>query len=112
MFTFNLDVIREQKWEQIKKERDAFEFGTFEYNGFVCDCDAISASRIMGAMLANVDVVWKTADNQLVTLTATQVKELYSAMVLNTQEAHERGRVAKGKIDAANTITKINNVKF
>lgn len=112
MFTFNLDVIKDRKWSEIKKQRDEMEFSTFQYDGNVYDCDQTSATRIMGAMLAGIAVEWKTHDNQVVPLTPQKVQGLYTAMITNTATAHARGRTAKDAIDAATTIEQINAVEF
>lgn len=111
-FTFNLDKLKEIKWSEIKKQRDELEFGTFEYNGNIYDCDPISATRIMGAMLAGIPVEWKTNDNQVVPLTPEQVQGLYTAMITNTAAAHARARIARASLDNATTILEINAVEL
>ncbi len=102
-----LDEIKDQKWAQIKQQRNAMEFGGFVYNGNTYDSDQVSQGRIMGAASAGVDQVWTLADNTTVELTAQQLKELYIALQSHIANAHERGRVARQAIYEATTAEQV-----
>lgn len=107
-----LEDAKGQKWEEIKSQRDRIEFGGFEFEGKVYDSDSISQGRIMGAAMAGVDQVWTLADNSTVELTAQQLKELYAALQAHIAVVHERGRIARQKIEAALTHEEIEAVNF
>ena len=98
-----LDEIKTQKWNEIKAERDQLEFGGFEYKGDVYDSDQVSQGRIMGAAIAGVDQTWTLANNTTVDLTGEELKELYAELQRHVASVHERGRVARYKIDVATT---------
>ena len=102
-----LDEIKDQKWSEIKRQRDRLEFGGFVYNGKTYDSDQVSQGRIMGAASAGVDQVWTLADNTTVELTAQQLKELYIALQSHIANAHERGRVARQAIYEATTAEQV-----
>ncbi len=107
-----LDQIKDQKWEKIKSQRDAFEFGGFDFEGGIYDSDQVSQGRIMGAALAGVDQVWTLADNTTVSLTALQLQQLYQASQAHIANAHERGRIARQLIYEAETIEQVEAVHF
>ena len=86
---------KEQAWVRLKQQRDALEFGGFEFEGGIYDSDQVSQGRIMGAAVAGVDQVWMLADNNTVELTAIQLQQLYAALQAHIASAHERGRIAR-----------------
>lgn len=108
----SLDEIKAQKWEEIKSQRDQIEFGGFEFDGNIYDSDQVSQGRIMGAAAAEVDQTWTLADNSTVELTAQQLKELYAALQAHIAGVHERGRIARQKIETALTYEEIEAVNF
>ncbi|HAV4463466.1 TPA: DUF4376 domain-containing protein [Acinetobacter baumannii] len=107
-----LDEIKAQKWAEIKVMRDQLEFGGFEFEGNIYDSDQVSQGRIMGAAAAEVDQTWTLADNSTVELTAQQLKELYAALQAHIAGVHERGRIARQKIETALTYEEIEAVNF
>lgn len=107
-----IDEAKQQKWEQIKQIRDQYEFGGFEFEGNIYDSDQVSQGRIMGAAAAEVDQTWTLADNSTVELTAQQLKELYAALQAHIAGVHERGRIARQKIETALTYEEIEAVNF
>lgn len=107
-----LPEVRSLKWNAIKEQRDTLEFGGFEYAGNVYDSDQVSQGRIMGAALAGEDQVWTLADNTTAYLTADELKELYAALQLHVAAAHERGRIAREKLDKATTIEEVESIVF
>ena len=107
-----LDEIKNQKWQEIKRQRDALEFGGFEFEGNIYDSDQVSQGRIMGASLAGVDQVWTLADNTTVELSASQLQQLYAALQAHIASVHERGRIARQKIETALTYEEIEAVNF
>lgn len=106
----SLDEIKSQKWVDIKAQRDQLEFGGFEFEGNVYDSDQVSQGRIMGAASAGVDQIWTLADNTTVSLTASQLRQLYAALQVHIASVHERGRIARQLIFEAETNEEVEAV--
>lgn len=107
-----LDEIKNQKWQEIKKQRDALEFGGFEFEGGMYDSDQVSQGRIMGASIAGMDQVWTLADNSTRLLTAGQLQQLYAALQMHIAAAHERGRIARQLIYEATSKEQIEAIQL
>lgn len=107
-----LDEIKDQKWIEIKSERDRLEFGGFEFDGGIYDSDQVSQGRIMGAAAAGLDQVWTLADNTTVELSASQLQQLYAALQAHIASVHERGRVARQLIFDAETKEQVEAVQL
>lgn len=101
--SIDITSLKESKWTAIKSQREQLEFGGFEYAGNIYDSDQVSQSRVMGAAIAGVDQVWTLANNTTVNLTGDELKELYAALQAHVASLHERGRLARFKIDVAIT---------
>ncbi|MDQ9993004.1 DUF4376 domain-containing protein [Acinetobacter pittii] len=108
----SLEDVKKHKWEHIKQQRDQFEYGGFEFDGGIYDSDQVSQGRIMGAAVAGVDQIWTLADNTTIDLSASQLQQLYAALQAHIANAHERGRIARQKIEAALTYEEIEAVNF
>ena len=107
-----LDEIKDQKWDEIKSQRDQLEFGGFEFEGNVYDSDQVSQGRIMGAAAAGVDQIWTLADNSTVELSALQLQQLYAALQTHIAGAHERGRIARQLIFEAETKEQVEAIQL
>ena len=107
-----LDEIKDQKWAQIKQQRNAMEFGGFVYNGNTYDSDQVSQGRITGAAAAGVDQIWTLADNTTVEFTALQLQQLYAALQTHIAGAHERGRIARQLIFEAETKEQVEAIQL
>lgn len=101
--SIDITSLKESKWTAIKSQREQLEFGGFKYAGNIYDSDQVSQSRIMGAAIAGVDQVWTLANNTTVNLTGDELKELYATLQAHVASLHERGRLARFKIDVAIT---------
>lgn len=99
----SIEDVRAQRWDEIKQQREALEFGGFEYRGNIYDSDQVSQGRIMGAAIAGLDQTWTLANNTTVNLTGDELKKLYAALQMHVAALHERGRLARFNIDAAMT---------
>ncbi|MDH1005662.1 DUF4376 domain-containing protein [Acinetobacter junii] len=108
----SLDEIKEQKWSEIKSERDQLEFGGFEFEDNIYDSDQVSQGRIMGAAAAGIDQVWTVRDNTTVNLTALQLQQLYAALQTHIAGVHERGRIARQLILEAETKEQVEAVQL
>ena len=107
-----LDEIKTQKWAELKSQRDRLEFGGFEFEGNIYDSDQVSQGRIMGAASAGVDQVWTLADNTTVELSALQLQQLYAALQAHVASVHERGRIARLAIGAAETKEEVEAIQL
>ena len=107
-----LDEIKDQKWSEIKSQRNQLEFGGFEFDGNIYDSDQVSQGRIMGAASAGVDQVWTLADNTTVELSASQLQQLYAALQAHIASVHESGRIARQLIHAAETKDQVESIQL
>ena len=107
-----IDELKSQKWAEIKLQRDAIEFGGFEFEGGVYDSDQVSQGRIMGAAAAGVDQTWTLADNTTVELSAPQLQQLYAALQAHIAGVHERGRIARQLVFEAETREQVEAVQL
>lgn len=108
----SLDEIKAQKWEEIKSQRDQIEFGGFEFENKLYDSDPNSQLRIATAALLGVSVEWTLKDNSVVNLSSDQLIDLKTALAVHINNIHERGRIARQKIETALTYEEIEAVNF
>lgn len=104
--------VKNAKWIELKAIRDSIEFGGFLYKDNLYESDSAAQSRIMGATLSGLPQTWTTKDNLVVELTASDFKELYLAMQKHVSDIHERGRVARLKIEEATTVDEVDKIKL
>lgn len=100
------------KWAEIKKAREAAEFGGFTWDGSTFDSDAMSQSRIMGAVqLANLDpgftIAWTLADNSVRSLSASDMFAVGVALGQHVAAQHEKARTLRAQIEAATTTEQV-----
>lgn len=100
-----LHELQAEKWAEIKRNRDTAEFGGFTWDGSPFDSDAISQSRIQGAvqlaaMAPGFTIDWTLADNTTMTLTKAEVIGLGMALGAHIASVHSRGRVLRALIEA------------
>lgn len=100
----NLVQVKLDKWSEIKKERDAIEFGGFIFEGHTYDSNQVSQGRILGAASAGVDQIWTLSNNETVFLTSNQLVGLYQALQMHVANIHNAGREARYAINNAVTI--------
>lgn len=108
----SLDEIKAQKWTEIKAYRDQLEFGGFKFEGNIYDSDQVSQSRIMGASAAEVDKIWTLANNTVVELSTSQLRQLYMALQAHVASVHERGRIARLAIESAETVEEVEAIQL
>lgn len=111
-----IETSRRLKWMQIKRARDAFEFGSFIWNDHTFDSNPISQQRIQGAaQLAMVsqsmsqpfEFNWTLADNSVVVLNGEEMIQVGMVMGAHIGSAHEKSRLLKAQIDAASTAEQV-----
>ncbi len=110
--TRDLAQTKKEKWEQIKLERNKFEFGGFTYNGVKYDSDYISQGRILAAVVFGKPVTWTASNNVLVDLDVEALQGLGAAMAAHVNEAHHRSRQARELIELAETVNEVDDVLF
>lgn len=106
----SIEDIKAQKWAEIKSQRNQLEVGGFEFEGGIYDSDQVSQGRIMGAAMAGADQTWTLANNSTVNLTASQLQQLYAALQEHISSIHERSRIAREKIENAQTVAEVEAV--
>lgn len=103
---------KQQKWEEVKLQRNKLEFGGFMYLGKKFDSDQISQVRIIAAVVLGQAITWTLADDSIIELTSDQLKGLGEALASHVQAVHARGRVARQLIETATTIEEVTAVVF
>lgn len=116
-WVFDIDLGKEGKWLEIKEQRNAQEFGSFEWQGTQVQCDELSQRRLQGAVqLAAINpsivIDWTLEDNSVVTLTAEQVISMGSALGSHVTDTHERGRIARQLINDATTEAQLDLINW
>ena len=107
-WVLDMSHAKQLHWDTIKEARDAEEFGTFEWNTHVFDCDEVSQRRIQGAVqlaaLDNTTVMdWTLADNSVQTFNATELEQIGQALAAHVNACHVKARGLRAQIDAATT---------
>lgn len=106
------DQIKDQKWSEVKAERETAEYGGFSFLGNIFDSDIISQSRIITASELGVDVEWTLKDNSIVLLNVEQLKGLRFALAQHVLSCHERSRIARQLIYESENIEQIDLIQF
>lgn len=108
---------KQAKWEEIKLNRDAEEFGTFVWNNYTFDCDEVSQRRIQGAVqLAALDtntvMDWTLADNTVQTFNATELQQIGQALGAHVNACHVKARGLRDQINAAETEAELSVISW
>jgi Domain of unknown function (DUF4376) len=102
-----IEALRLDKWTEVKKAREAAEFGGFEWDGSTFDSDPVSQSRIQGAVLLASQLgeafsqQWTLADNSQRTLNAADMLQVGFALATHINSVHSRGRQIRDLINTA-----------
>lgn len=105
---FDLELAKSKKWNLIKTQRDAQEFGSFQWGDYTLDCNEVSQRRLQGAVqlaAINPDMTldWTLADNTVQTFTAADYVQIGQALAIHVSQCHERGRILRQQINEATT---------
>ena len=108
---------KQAKWEEIKLNRDAEEFSTFEWNSYTFDCDEVSQRRIQGAVqLAALDtntvMDWTLADNTVQTFNATELQQIGQALGAHVNACHVKARGLRDQINAAESEAELSVISW
>lgn len=111
-WAFNIAEAQKEKWLEIKEQRTYQEFSSFEWQNNQIQCNEVSQRRLQGAVqmaAINPSIVidWTMEDNSVVSLAASQVIDMGTALGLHVTATHERGRMLRQLINDATTETQI-----
>lgn len=117
-WVIDLGTAKARQRAEINTWRNARELEAFQYGGHWFDGDLDSQRRLQlaataaqQALLAGVSpepsIDWTLADNNTVTLTATQILAAARAMGDNMNSLHQQARALKAQIDAATTLDEV-----
>ena len=102
-----LEVIKQRKITELKYQRDKAEVTPIEYNGNLYDYDDKARDRINAAIVAlsvqgtGADLIWTTADNKEVPVTADDLRMVIAAVAVRSNALHTAYRKAKEQVEAA-----------
>lgn len=116
-----LQQVKDQKWEQIKRDRDAAINAPLSTPYGVFDADANSRANIANSVLylqtleqqgtpGTVD--WTLADNTIITLNYAEMSEVGLLLGQRTNAAYDTGRALRAQIDAATTIAEVDAIHW
>ena len=106
---------RDQKWQQIKSNRDVAINSPFAYNGNIYDPNI---QNINNAVLSNItsntiSLDWTTATNTTVTLSSSEINELGKALHIHINAAHDKARALRKQIyDDSKTIAQVDAINW
>lgn len=111
-----LDEVKAAKIAELKAERDSKEVEPITYNGNLYDYDEKAMDRINAAIVAlsvqgtGADLIWTTADNADVKVTANDLRMIIAAVAVRSNALHNAYRVAKEKVLNATTKEEVEKV--
>lgn len=111
-----IEILRERKIMELKRQRDTAEVEPIEYNGHSFDYDDKARDRINAAIIAlslqgeDASIDWTTADNQDVKVTANDLRAIVAAVAVRSNALHIAYRKAKARVEAAVTADEVKAV--
>ena len=111
-----LEVIKQRKITELKYQRDKAEVEPIIYQGYSFDYDDKARDRISAAIVAlevlgaSVTLIWTTADNKDVKVTASDLRGIIAQVALRSDKFHTAYRKAKEKVETAITKAEVENV--
>lgn len=111
-----IEILRERKIMELKRQRDTAEVEPIEYNGHSFDYDDKARDRINAAIIAlslqgeDASIDWTTADNQDVKVTANDLRMVIAAVAVRSNALHTAYRAAKEKVEAAQSKADIEKI--
>lgn len=111
-----LAAAKPAKIAELKAERDAREVEPIACDGQLYDYDSKARDRIAAAIIAldvlgaNASIIWTTADNADVKVTANDLRMVIAMVAQRSNAMHVAYRAAKDKIAAATTVAEVDAV--
>lgn len=111
-----LENVRAHKIFELKAERDNKEVEPIACDGHLYDYDSKARERIAAAIIAldvmgpKASIVWTTADNQDIQVTADDLRAVVASVARRSNTLHIAYREAKDKVEAASDVATIKAV--
>lgn len=111
-----IEILRERKIMELKRQRDSKEVEPIEYKGNLYDYDEKARDRISAAIIAlelqgeGATIEWTTADNDDAVVTANDLKMIIAAVAVRSNKLHTAYRIAKEKVEEATTAADVETV--
>ena len=108
-----IEILRERKIMELKRQRDSKEVEPIEYNGNLYDYDEKARDRINAAIIALslqgevASIDWTTADDTNVKVTANDLRMVIAAVAVRSNALHTAYRKAKEQVESAQSKTDI-----
>lgn len=113
-----LEVIKQRKTAELKYQRDKAEVEPIIYQGYSFDYDDKARDRISAAIVAlevlgaSVTLIWTTADNKDVKVTASDLRGIIAQVALKSDKLHIAYRKAKEKVETATTKEEVEAINL
>lgn len=117
-----LEDVKQARWAELKRARDAAEYGGFFIPGLgAFQSDPASQRLITGSVVlaqlavaqgAPFSVTWTLADNSIADLDAEAMIAVGVALGMHVEACHVAGRVARSALEAASTAEEVAAVEF
>ena len=113
-----IEYFKNRRIEILKMQRDKAEVEPIEYKGYFFDYDEKARDRINAAIIAlelqgaNADIAWTTADNQDVSVTATDLRAIVAAVAVRSNALHIKYRSLKAQVQACSSAGDIEAIKW
>jgi hypothetical protein len=116
-----LAALQLAKWQEVKRQRSAAEFGGVQWDGSTFDSDETSQRRIGGAVqLATLalaaqqefSIAWTLADNTVRVLSGADMIAVGLALGAHVAAQHQRARVLRAAIDAATSADELAAIQW
>lgn len=111
-----LEVIKQRKIMELKRQRDTAEVEPIEYNGIAYDYDDKARERINAAIIAlsdmgeNARIGWTTTNNYDVLVTAKDLRKIIANVAIRSNKLHTVYRLAKEKVEQATTKEEVDKI--
>lgn len=111
-----IEILRERKIMELKRQRDSKEVEPIEYKGNLYDYDEKARDRINAAIIAlslqgeDASIDWTTADNQDVKVTANDLRMVVAAVAVRSNALHTAYRKAKEAVENAQSEEELNAI--
>lgn len=113
-----LEVIKQRKITELKYQRDKAEVEPIIYQGYSFDYDDKARDRISAAIVAlevlgaSVTLIWTTADNKDVKVTASDLRGIIAQVALRSDKLHTAYRKAKEKVKTVTTKEEVEAINL
>lgn len=113
-----IEYFKNRRIEILKMQRDKAEVELIEYQGYSFDYDDKARERINAAIIAlevagvSAALIWTTADNQDVKVTASDLRGIIAQVALRSDKLHIAYRKAKEKVETATTKEEVEAINL